>query len=325
MEVCSACCVLQYGAHVSRRSCPQAVWGGAARTYGPYGSHTVHDIHRQGDYRETQEYFTCYVGEIGRGRFLSLTSRLDDPRWMFAPPDMPMSATHPRDELTMPEDAPARGRRNDAGGRGRRPPANAANMDEVQEEATEIGRREDEGDAGDQPHVSPARPQWFDHDNIGSSSMMQASHASQSAVVAHPQPFPVASPDPFLQCTFDVGSLDDVFDMIRAPDMIVMSQAVSYRTSKDHCLDPSSSTFVAPPHPSHGMGYTVSDLGGTGAQYETPPAYYDFMSGPIPTTTQARIAPTEPSPPPPPRRPIRTVRPPPCGTDGHLHHGSGYI
>ncbi|MED6173142.1 hypothetical protein PIB30_056498 [Stylosanthes scabra] len=122
-------------------------------------------------------------------------------------------------------------------------------IDEAQEEATEIGRHEDEGDAGDQPH---------------------ASHASQSAVVSHPQPFPVSSPDPFLQCTFDVGSLDDVFDMIQAPDTVVMSQAVSYRTSRDHHLDPSSSTFIASPHPSHGMGSIVSDLGGTGAQYGDP-------------------------------------------------------
>ncbi|MED6194830.1 hypothetical protein PIB30_032144 [Stylosanthes scabra] len=168
-------------------------------------------------------------------------------------------------------------------------------MDDAQEEAAEIGRREDEGDAGDQPHVSLARPQWFNHDIIGSSSMMQASNASQSAVIAHPQPFLVASPDPFLQCTFDVGSLDDVFDMIQAPDTVVMSQAESYRTSRDHRLDPSSSTFVASPHPPHGMGYT------------------------------AETAPTEPSPPPPPHRPTRTVRPPPCDTGGHLHHGSGYM
>ncbi|MED6137369.1 hypothetical protein PIB30_064445 [Stylosanthes scabra] len=69
--------------------------------------------------------FHVLCGEIGRGRFLSLTSRLDDPRWMFAPLDLPVSATHPRDELNMLEDPPARGRRNDAGGRGRRPPADA--------------------------------------------------------------------------------------------------------------------------------------------------------------------------------------------------------
>ncbi|MED6206821.1 hypothetical protein PIB30_030267 [Stylosanthes scabra] len=153
---------------------------------------------------------------------------------MFAPPDLPVSATHPRDELTMPEDTPARGRRNDAGGRGRRPPANAApprplansryrrrremmgvriDIDEAQEEAEEIGRREDEGDVGDQTHVFPARPQWlFVHD------------AGYTCISGYsPQPFPVASPDPFLQCTFDVSGLDDVFDMIRVPDTVVMS------------------------------------------------------------------------------------------------------
>ncbi|MED6172508.1 hypothetical protein PIB30_050712 [Stylosanthes scabra] len=61
------------------------------------------------------------------------------------------------------------------------------------------------------------------------------------------------------------------------------------------------------------------------AQYRTPPAYYDFLSGPNPTTTQDETTPHEPSPSPLPQRPTRTVRPPPCGTGGHLHHGSGYM
>ncbi|MED6174525.1 hypothetical protein PIB30_069901 [Stylosanthes scabra] len=113
--------------------------------------------------------------------------------------------------------------------------------------------------------------------------------------------------------------------MIRAPDTVIMSHAVSYRTSRDHRLDPSSSAFVASPHPPHGMGYTVSDFADTPAQYGTPPAYYDFLSGPNPITTQDETVTQEPSPPPPPQRPTRTVRPPPCGTGGHLHHGSSYI
>ncbi|MED6133291.1 hypothetical protein PIB30_027050 [Stylosanthes scabra] len=168
--------------------------------------------------------------------------------------------------------------------------------DEAQEEADEIARYEDEGDAGDEPHVSPARSQWFDVDIIGSSSMMQPMHASMPAGDGGAHPFPpVDSPDPFFHATLDAGTLDDVFDMIRAPDTVVMSQAVSYRTSRDHRLDPSSSAFVASPHQPHGMGYTAE----TAAQ--------------------------EPSPPPPPQRPTRTVRPPPCGTGGHLHHGSGYM
>ncbi|MED6135522.1 hypothetical protein PIB30_047338 [Stylosanthes scabra] len=97
-----------------------------------------------------------------------------------------------------------------------------------------------------------------------------------------------------------------------------MSQAASYKTSRDHRLDPSPSAFVASPHQPYGMGYTVSDFADTPAQYGTPPAYYDFLSGPSPTATQAEAAAHEPSPPPPPQRPARTVRPPPCGTEHGL-------
>ncbi|MED6126301.1 hypothetical protein PIB30_077108 [Stylosanthes scabra] len=200
---------------------------------------------------------------------------------MFAPPDLPVTTTHPRDELTMPEDAPARRRKATTVGMGRRPPANAdphrppANAhdrrrrermgvrvggDEAQEEVDEFARYEEEGDAGDQPH--PAGD-------------------------GGPQPFPPAAfLGSFFHATLDARTLDEVFDMIRAPDTVIMSQAVSYRTGRDHRLDPSSSAFVASPHPPHGIGYTVSDFAHTLAQYGTPPAYYDFLSGPNPTTTQ---------------------------------------
>ncbi|MED6112447.1 hypothetical protein PIB30_061830 [Stylosanthes scabra] len=108
-----------------------------------------------------------------------------------------------------------------------------------------------------------------------------------------------------------------------------MSQVASYRTGRDQRLDPSSSAFVALPLPFQGMGYTVSDFATSpaqyGTQYGTPPAYYDFLSGPNPTPQQDESAAREPSPPPPPQRPTRTIRPPPCSTGGHLHHGSGHI
>ncbi|MED6116301.1 hypothetical protein PIB30_099013, partial [Stylosanthes scabra] len=102
-----------------------------------------------------------------------------------------------------------------------------------------------------------------------------------------------------------------VFDMIRAPDTVVVSQAASYRAGRDQRLDPSSSVFVPSPLPFQGMGYA----------YETPPAYYDFLSGPNPTPQQDDTAAREPSPPPRPQRPTRTVRPPRCGTGGHLRQG----
>ncbi|MED6190527.1 hypothetical protein PIB30_106771 [Stylosanthes scabra] len=40
-----------------------------------------------------------------RGRGSQQGCRLDDPRWMFAPPDLPFTTTHPRDDLAMPEEA----------------------------------------------------------------------------------------------------------------------------------------------------------------------------------------------------------------------------
>ncbi|MED6189348.1 hypothetical protein PIB30_095111, partial [Stylosanthes scabra] len=263
------------------------------------------------DFRGTQEYFTWYVAAVGVGRFLSQGRRLDDPRWMFAPPDLPFTTTHPRDDLAMPEEAPARRRRAAAVGTGRRPPANAdphrppANArdrrrremmgvrvggEEAREEADLFARYEDEGDDGDQPHISPARSQRGDPDIIGSSSMMPPMHASHPAGSGAPHTSPsAASPGLFFHATLDEGSLQEVFAMIRAPDT--------------------------------GMGYAVTDFATSPAQYGTPPAYYDFLSGPNPTPQQDDTAAREPSPPPRPQRPTRTVRPPRCGTGGHLRQG----
>ncbi|MED6211839.1 hypothetical protein PIB30_077423 [Stylosanthes scabra] len=109
--------------------------------------------------------------------------------------------------------------------------------------------------------------------------------------------------------------------MIQAPDTVVVSQAASYRAGRDQRLDPSNSAFVPSPLPFQGMGYAVTDFATSPAQYGTPPAYYDFLSGPSPTPQQDDTAAREPSPPPRPQRPTRTVRPPRCGTGGHLRQG----
>ncbi|MED6123449.1 hypothetical protein PIB30_049298 [Stylosanthes scabra] len=113
--------------------------------------------------------------------------------------------------------------------------------------------------------------------------------------------------------------------MIRAPDTVIMSQAASYRTGRDQRLDPSSSAFVASPLPFQGMGYTVSDFATSPAEYGTTGNRYSKETGPNPTSQQDESAAREPSPTPPPQRPTRTIRPPPCGTGGHLHHGSGHM
>ncbi|MED6140031.1 hypothetical protein PIB30_089358 [Stylosanthes scabra] len=113
-----------------------------------------------------------------RGRGSQQGRRLDDPRWMFAPPDLPVTTTHPRDDLAMLEEAPTHhrraavvvtGRRSPANADPHRPPANARDCrrrermgvrvggDEAQEEANLFARYEDAGDDIDQPHVSPDR------------------------------------------------------------------------------------------------------------------------------------------------------------------------
>ncbi|MED6137841.1 hypothetical protein PIB30_068823 [Stylosanthes scabra] len=239
----------------------------------------------------------------------------------------------------MPEEALARRRRYGEAAtsqcRPHRPPANARDRRrrermgvgvgraEAQEEADLFDRYEEEGDARDQPHVSPARAERGDPDIVGSSSMMPPMHASQPAGYGDPQPFAsAASPDPFFHAMLDDGSLDEVFDMIQAPESVIMSQAASYRLGRDQRLETSSSAFVASPLPFQGMGYTISDFASSPAQYGTPPAYYDFLSGPNPTPQHEEPAACEPSPPRPPHRPTRTIRLPRCGTGGHLHHGS---
>ncbi|MED6128616.1 hypothetical protein PIB30_099614 [Stylosanthes scabra] len=112
--------------------------------------------------------------------------------------------------------------------------------------------------------------------------MIPPMHASHPARSGAPHTSPSAAlPDPFFHATLDEGTLDEVFDMIRAPNTVVVSQAASYRAGRDQRLDPSSSAFVPSLLPFQGMGYTVSDFATSPAQYETPPAYYDFLNHPV--------------------------------------------
>ncbi|MED6190721.1 hypothetical protein PIB30_108666, partial [Stylosanthes scabra] len=70
---------------------------------------TVHE----GDLRGTQRYYDWFAAAARHGRFLSRAADLADPRWNMAPPGIPADAVYPRDELVMPEDAPAPRRRGD--------------------------------------------------------------------------------------------------------------------------------------------------------------------------------------------------------------------
>ncbi|MED6218712.1 hypothetical protein PIB30_029035 [Stylosanthes scabra] len=172
-------------------------------------------------------------------------------------------------------------------------------LDKAHEESAEFAQHEEHGNGGEHLHVSPARSSWFDPIIIGSSSMMPTVVAPSHACLIS------ESPDPYVHDSFERTTLDDVFDMVCEPDTVIMQQAVSYRTTRDHRVDPSSSAYVAPPPPPHrrhrhkcSTTHGIRGLGGAGSQYGTPPTYYDFMSGPLPTTTQTETAPTDPSPPP---------------------------
>ncbi|MED6182243.1 hypothetical protein PIB30_026898 [Stylosanthes scabra] len=64
-------------------------------------------VHFGGDPRGTQQYYKWFARVVRRGRFLSRTLDLVDPRWTLAPAGIPTAALHPRDDLVMPDDAPA--------------------------------------------------------------------------------------------------------------------------------------------------------------------------------------------------------------------------
>ncbi|MED6136044.1 hypothetical protein PIB30_052306 [Stylosanthes scabra] len=68
-------------------------------------------VHFGGDPRGTQQYYEWFARVAKRGRFLSRALDLADPRWTLAPAGIPAAAVHPRDDLVMPNDAPALCRR----------------------------------------------------------------------------------------------------------------------------------------------------------------------------------------------------------------------
>ncbi|MED6209816.1 hypothetical protein PIB30_058296 [Stylosanthes scabra] len=218
----------------------------------------------------------------------------------------------------------ARGRRG--GGRGRggrltdpaRPPTNA------RDRRRRIRMGEDYGDAGDVPHVSPIHSSWLHLNLAGSWDMPPPAHDNQPDVGPSSQPGLVQSPDPYLVDVLDRRALDEVFDMVRAPDTVAFDVASSYLRTRDHRLDPNSFGFdvsVPPPHtsvdvqhsswdhsygsPSGIVGYQMWGSGQPGMQYDTPPSYqaptsyhsHETTSAHIAMTSQPVIASVEPSPP----------------------------
>ncbi|MED6162040.1 hypothetical protein PIB30_066579 [Stylosanthes scabra] len=68
---------------------------------------TVHG----GDLCGSQQYYKWFARVARHGRFLSRAGDLADPRWNLALLDISSAAVHPRDELVMPNNAPAPRRR----------------------------------------------------------------------------------------------------------------------------------------------------------------------------------------------------------------------
>ncbi|MED6227305.1 hypothetical protein PIB30_112294 [Stylosanthes scabra] len=64
-------------------------------------------VHGGGDPRGHQQYYEWFARVARRGRFLSRAADLADPRWTLGPAGIPVAAAHPRDDLAMPDDAPA--------------------------------------------------------------------------------------------------------------------------------------------------------------------------------------------------------------------------
>ncbi|MED6213380.1 hypothetical protein PIB30_092589 [Stylosanthes scabra] len=94
-------------------------------------------------------------------------------------------------------------------------------------------------------------------------------------------------------------------------------------------------TYSSPP----AIGFPVFDPSRIGSEYATPPSYqapssyhsqsFHEHSAPFPSMMQSQQSPVEPAQSaeapqaPQPRRTTREVRPPPCGTGGHMHPPGG--
>ncbi|MED6196919.1 hypothetical protein PIB30_051835 [Stylosanthes scabra] len=100
------------------------------------------------------------VGGLSRrGRFLSRARNLADPRWNLDPPNIPPAAVHPRDDLVMPDDAPAPHRQQRRRARMVEVGAAAHVAEERAEEQQEYERQDDPGD-----DVQCGEPGPDDHD-----------------------------------------------------------------------------------------------------------------------------------------------------------------
>ncbi|MED6220126.1 hypothetical protein PIB30_041898 [Stylosanthes scabra] len=265
----------------------------------------------------------------------------------MAPPDLPAEPVHARDELTMPDSAPAPRRRTareppprtaaPARGKVRRRDQRrmtrmllagaAAQMDEerVEEEQEyayqeEVGAGQYDGDEA--------------HDQAGVDVGGEAAYNDLGSQI----PFPSRSPTGLISFSPEPAR--------QFPSPNHAGTSSGPQSFHEQHGGPSCPTATTT-QPEHGtwvptyssppvVGYPVFNPARIGHEWATPPSYDaptsyhshvstpQHFSAPVPTVTQPvhdqdPSTAAEPAPAPPPRRRQRTVRPPACGTGGHLH------
>ncbi|MED6157823.1 hypothetical protein PIB30_027081 [Stylosanthes scabra] len=233
-------------------------------------------VHAGTDPRGTRQYYDWYVGAAAGIRFLTRAANLNDPRWNMAPPDLPADSVHARDELTMPDDAPAprrrgtqeppprmaapvRGRltRRDQRRRTRMLLAGAAaHMDEERvEEEQEYDRQksllQDGGDDGRDDGGDPV------HDDVGFQILIPTGSSSglisfsPTSARQFPSPFHAGTSSEFIPQSQDQAGLDMAYQIQTCPPDQLASLVASFRASRgvpsDHV---SSSGQPVPPPPS---------------------------------------------------------------------------
>ncbi|MED6164379.1 hypothetical protein PIB30_089406 [Stylosanthes scabra] len=290
---------------------------------------TVHD----GDLRGTQQYYEWFAHVARHGRFLSKAWDLADPRWNLAPPDIPPAAVHPRDELVMPDDAPAPRRR---GGHERRPRQAAPVRGKLS--LQDQRRRTRMLVVGAAAHLEEERAEeqreYDRRDESGQAGGGEAFHDDQ--------------PDTHEQQTQEHTGLDELFQMTLCPSAEFTSIVETFRMSRAQHVDHGSSSSATPPPPpppastvQHGlwiptyssppvMEFPVFDPSRVGSEHSTP---MPTMTHPHHSSTEldhgasdppaSDIPAANPPLPPPTDRPHRATRPPPCGTGGHIDPRGG--
>ncbi|MED6160869.1 hypothetical protein PIB30_055282 [Stylosanthes scabra] len=258
-------------------------------------------VHFGGDPRGTQQYYEWYACVARRGRFLSRAVHLADPRWTLAPASIPAAVVHSRDDLVMPDDAPAPRRRQAQEPRPRQAApvkgklsscdqrrrlrmvevgAAAHVAEEQAEEQREYDRQDEHVDHGEaQAHDDHAHHANDQQDPSMSPSGMIS--FSPAAARAFPSPAragtssqPEIGPDhpaPFTAHTQDHTGLDELlYHMSTCPPAEFASLASTFRmTRASHDPAGASSSHASPPPPPPSVDVQHGPWVPT---YSTPPA-----------------------------------------------------